>query len=185
MATLRRVPGAGREILDKALVDLNKTSAKVGWFETSRYPDANATPVAYVAAIQELGPHARPFMRPTADERDKEWAALMLQLSRQIVKGNMTVHEAMSAIGLQAEGDIRRTITRINAPPLSLITLMARKARLDGKKVTGATIGEFAARIAAEGEAAIRAEVAGISTKPLNDTGYMLATLTHVVEDGK
>jgi hypothetical protein len=181
MATMKRVPGPARTVLDKALKDLDAANVRVGWFASSKYPDKNQTPVAYVAAINEYGPHKRPFMQPTADKYEKEWADLMLVLSKRIITGKMTVEDALVAMGLRVGSDIQKTISTITEPPLSLITLMARKARYEGKPVTGKTIGEFAAEIKAKGEAAVRAEVAGISTKPLNETGYMLATTSFSV----
>lgn len=176
--TMKRVKGPSTAAFTKAMKDLQAATVRVGWFESSKYPDDKQTPVAYVAAINELGPHARPFMRPTADSRDKEWSALMLQLSKRIVTGKMSAEDGLTAIGLQAGGDIQKTIATITEPPLSLITLMARAARRDGRTVTGGTIGEFAAEIKEKGESKIRSELGGVSEKPLNDTGYMLATIS-------
>lgn len=181
MATMRRVPGGSRGIVDKMLIDLEKANVRVGWFESSKYNDDNQTPVAYVAAINELGPHARPFMRTTADAKDAEWSALMFNLSKQVVRGVLTVNQALDGVGLMVGADIQKTISTITSPPLSIITLMARKYRSIGGKVTGKTIGEFAAFLDHVGEAGV--DVSGISTKPLNDTGYMLATLSSSVTD--
>lgn len=176
--TMKRVKGPASAAFIKAMKDLQDATVRVGWFESSKYPDDKQMPVAYVAAINELGPHARPFMRPTADSRDKEWSALMLRLSKRIVTGKMSAEDGLTAIGLQAGGDVQKTIATITEPPLSLITLMARAARRDGRTVTGGTIGEFAAEIKEKGESKIRSELGGISEKPLNDTGYMLATVS-------
>jgi len=181
MAKMSRTPGNASGAFKKALKDMQNANVRVGWFESSKYPDDNQTPVAYVAAINEIGPHKRPFMQPTADAREREWAELMFNLSKRVVKGKMTVEDALTAMGLQVGGDIQHTIAHVTSPPLSLITLLARVARRDGKKVTGKTIGEFAAEIKEKGEAAIRQEVAGISEKPLNETGYMLATTSFSV----
>ena len=184
MSTMRRVPGGASGPLDKMLIDLKKANVRVGWFESSKYNDENQTPVAYVAAINELGPHARPFMRTTADQRDKEWSALMFNLSKLVVKGQLTVAQAIDGVGLQVGADIQKTISTITSPPLSLITLMVRKYRMEhpGAKVTGKTIGEFAAHAYDVGEENV--DVSGVSTKPLNDTGYMLATVSSSVNGG-
>lgn len=184
MATMTRIPGGASGALAKALKDLDKANVKVGWFESSKYPDANQTPVAYVAAINELGPHKRPFMQPTADAKDSEWSALMLQLSRQVVKGRMSVVDALTAVGLTVGADIQQTIATINDPPLSLVTLVARKYKAEGRAVTGATIGGIVEYINRVGDAEARSYVAGISDKPLNDSGYMLATTSFSVNDG-
>lgn len=182
MATMRRVPGNASGALNKALKDLQGANVRVGWFESSKYPDKNSTPVAYVAAINELGPHKRPFMQTTADKRDGEWSALMFQLSKRIVTGKMTTKDALTAVGLQVGGDIQHTIAQISrGGGLSLITLVARAYRRDGKAVTGKTIGEIAAMIKNNPDQA-RKEAEGIADAPLNDTGYMRATISFSVD---
>lgn len=182
MATMRRVSGPASGAFNKALKDLQGANVRIGWFASSKYPDTNSTPVAYVAAINELGPHKRPFMQPTADERDKEWSALMLQLSKRIVTGKMTTEDALTAVGLQVGGDIQKKIAQISrGGGLSLITLIARAYRRDGKAVTGKTIGEIAALIKNDPSKAQDA-AAGIADAPLNETGYMRATLSFSVD---
>jgi hypothetical protein len=182
MATMRRVPGPASGQLQQALAKLQGANVRVGWFESSKYPDTNSTPVAYVAAINELGPHKRPFMQPTADERDKEWSALMGQLSKRVIAGKMTVEDALTAVGLQVGGDIQKKIAEISrGGGLSLITLIARAYRRDGKSVTGKTIGEIAALIKSDPSKA-QDEATGIADAPLNETGYMRATLSFSVD---
>lgn len=181
MATMRRVSGGASGAFNKALKDLDKANVRVGWFESSKYPDANQTPVAYVAAINELGPHKRPFMQPTADAHDAEWSALMFQLSKRVVTGKMSVIDALTAVGLRVGGDIQHTIANLRDPPLSLVTLVARKYKDEGRSITGSTIGGIVEYINRVGEDAAREYVAGISDKPLNDTGYMLATTSFSV----
>lgn len=180
---MRKVPGGAGAPFKRTLQEMDQANVRVGWFESSKYPDAHATPVAYVAAINELGPHARPFMRPTFEQNDVEWSAKMLQFCRQIVKGRWTVEEGLEAMGLVVGSDIQKTITEVTKPDLSLITLVARKYRLEGRKVTGATIGGIAAWINRVGADEVKAYVSGISTKPLNDTGYMLATVSYSVNE--
>ncbi len=182
MATMRRVPGAASGVLSKALKELNGANVRVGWFESSRYPDDNGTPVAYVAAINELGPNKRPFMQPTADQRDAEWSALMLQLSKRIVTGKMTTQDALTAIGLQVGGDIQHKLAEITrGGGLSLITLVARAYRREGMKVTGATIGQIA-RMVKKNPQQAQDEAAGEADTPLNDSGYMRATVSVSVD---
>jgi len=154
MATMRRVPGPAGGAFTKALADLDKTNVKVGWFSTSKYNDKNQTPVAYVAAINELGPNARPFMGPAADANEAAWADHMLKASRQIVKGNITVAQGLEGLGLVVAADIRKAIDDVNSPPLADRTIAARKARGND------------------------------SVKPLQDLGYMIATVTSLVEEG-
>lgn len=184
MGTMQRVPGDASGRLKTAMAELNQSNVRVGWFESARYNDDKATPVAYVAAINELGPHARPFMRTAKDESEAEWNKTMEALSRQILNGKLTALDALELLGYAVGADIKEKIATIQDPPLSLITLIARKYRLEGRKVTGGTIGQIAQYIKNVGDSEARASVSGISTKPLNDTGYMLATLSASVNDG-
>ncbi len=166
--------------LERILDDLDGVQAKVGWFEGSAYPDG--TPVATVAHWQEVGVPSqnippRSFMRSTAMEKDAEWKGLSNTVSQRVLAGKMTAHEAIEAIALKAEGDIAHKIATIQDPPLSKITLGARKYRAMGKKVTGATIGEIARKLD-DGTL----DVSGVSDKPLVDSAVMVNSLTHVVE---
>lgn len=156
---------SAKRALEVALRELNnKKVGKVGWFEKSRYPDKDATPVAFVAAQNEYGnPNqnipARPFMRPTIIAQQETWKKVAEQGARNILKGTQTSSDVLEMIGLKASGDIRKTISKITTPPLRERTIQARLARYKDKT----TIGNL--------------------TKPLIDTGLMYGTLTNVVED--
>lgn len=146
------------------LKDLEGKVGKVGWFEEQRYDDKENTPVAYVAAVQEYGypPNnipARPFMRPTVIAHHKEWKEIAEKGAKQAIIGKQTITSVMEAIGLKASGDIKKTISKVTEPPLSKRTIAARLARRSNKTTLG------------------------LLTKPLIDTGYMLNSLTNVVED--
>lgn len=164
------------------LKELEGYNAKVGWFESSVYNDEKGTPVASVAAIQELGSvkrsiPPRPFMRPAVDENHKDWAEMAREDSKKIVKGEMKPEIAMQRLGSIAQGAVSENIATLTSPPLSPITLGVRKYKSEGKEVTGATIGEIAAALA-DGTL----DVSGVPTKPLEDTGYMSTSLESVVE---
>lgn len=168
------------ETILKGLKSLEGVQSKVGWFESAKYE--NGTPVAYAMAIQELGVASRsipprPYFRPTAIEKQNEWASTGAEVAKKVVAGHLSGEEAMGIVALKAEGDVLKTIDSITTPPLSPITLGARKYRMMGKKVTGATIGEIA-RLLKEG----KLDLSGVPTKPLNDTGYARSTLTSVTE---
>lgn len=150
--------------LPELMKDLDGKVGKVGWFEKSKYDDKDATPVAMVAAQNEYGnPNkhipARPFMRPTIIEKENEWKAIANKGAKEIIKGNQTVDDVLELIGLKAAGDIKRTITKIYEPPLSPRTIAARVSKRSNKTTMG------------------------LLTKPLIDTGYMINSLTNVVED--
>lgn len=164
--------------LELRLKQLDGFQTKVGWFDSAKYDDG--TPVAYVAAIQESGYGPippRPFMRPAQIDNEEKWKDTAAHGAKQILEGKMTGKDAMDLLGAVAEGDIIKAISEVMAPPLSLITLMARKYRKMGRKVTGRTIGEIAGRIK-KGDV----DISGVSTKPLVDTGQMIATVTHLTE---
>lgn len=158
-----------------ACKEMGEFNSKVGWLEGKNYPDG--TSVAYVATIQEFGDPShnippRPFMRTTIVERQKEWAALMARLSARVVTGKMTVYQAYEGLGLQAAGDVRLTISQIQDPPLSPITIAIRaRLKQDGRsKISGA--GELG-RIAKQIDTI---DVSGVSVKPLVFSSLLLSS---------
>lgn len=181
MATMKRVSGTGLDAFTRAMKDLQDANVRVGWFEGMHYDDKASTPVAYVAAINELGPNKRPFMQPTADKQDQAWGELMGQVSKQVVTGKRDVEWALGMIGETVVADIRDTIANITAGGgLSTITRIARAYRRDGKEVTGKTIGEIAALIKSDPSKAESIASTQRDT-PLNDYGVMFDTLSYSV----
>ncbi|WP_197328677.1 hypothetical protein [Ralstonia syzygii] len=163
MAKVKRTPGPGGARLQQALQDIDSKVGKVGWFESSKYQDG--TPVAYVAAIHEHGvPEKgipmRPTMRPTAAAQRAQWAKLAQAGFAAVFRGAATPTDVMEKVSAKAAGDVRKAISQIRTPPLKAATV---KARLRGKK-QGKVVSLTAA-------------------KPLVDSGVLLNTLTHIVED--
>lgn len=157
MPTVKRIPRPEfKDILNK--VKASKLEAQIGWFDTARYEDG--TPVAYIATIQEYGyPQGgippRSFVRSTIAEKSKDWKEIMRKNARDILYGKKSPAQVLELVALAAEGDIRKTITKITSPALAISTLDARWRRGNG------------------------------SDKPLVDSGLMLATLTSVVVEKK
>lgn len=183
MAQVTRTKGLSIETLNARIKELDGYETRAGWFESSKYEDG--TPVAYVASIQEFGvPErsipARPFMRPTIDKDAGSWAILMGQGAAGILRGTTDNKSVMEALGLKASGDIAKTITQIYDPPLSPITLELRARRARGDIITGKTVGEAAAAVAASGY-----ETPDVNNKPLEDTKKMYNEVTSVVLKNK
>lgn len=183
MADKQRDNPKAFDVLNQRLEQLAGIQSKVGWFESAVYPDGR--PVAAVAAGNEFGIPARsiparPFFRPTIAEKDKEWSASAATLANRVLQGKMTAFDAMDTLAGIARADVSQTINSITSPPLSQITLGARKYRDEGKVVTGATIGEIARKLK-DGTL----DVSGVRDKPLIDSDRMITTLTHVTENTK
>jgi len=166
------------ERLGNAIKQLDNLDLKVGWFESSKYPDG--TPVAYVASIQEFGSPQRsipprPYFRPTIVREKPAWRKLMESGSKAILAGNETSNSVMTKMGFKVSSDTARSIESVTTPPLSPITLALRKMRREdpGLKVGGKLIGQIAAQLA-RGEI----DISGVNADPLKDSGYLLATLT-------
>lgn len=143
-----RREGPGFATLNAALAELDGLEGKAGWFETSRYADG--TPVAMVAAIHEFGALTRggaaaalyqggegsggrsvyipprPFMRPTVAAKSTEWLALMGRGAAAVLQGAMTAHDAMEIVAMKAAGDIAKTISEIDSPPLAPSTIRGK-----------------------------------------------------------
>lgn len=167
---IKRTPGNAAKGYDEILNGFTKV-AKVGWVKKSAYP--SGTPVAYVAAIQEFGSPVnnippRPFLRPTIAEKTQEWQVLFAKGAKAIIVGNETPHTVLEKIGAKAAGDVRRAISQITNPALAEKTILARINRNSkfSKIQRKFTVNE-----------------ALNTTKPLIDTGIMLGTLTHTVEE--
>lgn len=171
---------------DKLEAYLRETAKKVarggvlhvGFLEGATYPDG--TSVAFVAAIQEFGSSARAipprsFFRTMIRSKSPGWPDALAKL---LVANDMDAAKALEMMGEGIKGQLQESIIEVVAPPLSAITLMLRqmKAADPDIKVSGATVGEAARRIAA-GES-----YAGASTKPLVDTGVMLNAVDYEVE---
>ena len=87
-------------------------------------------------------------------------------------------HMKLARVGAEITGELQQSIVDMNAPPLSAVTLMLRKMKAEDPDlvVTGRTVGEAAARVAA-GEVAT-----GVSTKPLVESGNLLNSVDFRVE---
>ncbi len=163
MAKVKRKPGPGGARLYNALKQIDSTVAKVGWFESSKYADG--TPVAYVATIHEYGvPEKnipmRATMRPTIRTQRTQWIKLAEAGFTAVFRQTETAAGVMEKVSAKAAGDIRKAISQLHTPPLKVKTI---KARLRGKqqgRVVSLTI-----------------------AKPLVDSGVLLNTLTHIVEN--
>jgi hypothetical protein len=148
-------------VLDKLQSQIKNASAKVG-FLGGMHEDGK-TPVAYIASVHEFGVASkgippRPFMRPTVAEQKQEWASIAERGALAIARGNATTIDVLEAIAQTAAGDVRKTISKIQSPALSENTIKARQRKMaNGKKV-------------------------GNLTKPLVETGLLLASVSHEVK---
>ncbi len=182
MAKMTTVPGKYKVNFQTAMKELDNINVKIGWFESAKYEDG--TSVAFVAAIAEHGAAGksippRPIFKPTIAAQSTAWIELMGRGVRSAIKGKITAHNVMDKMGMQAAGDCRKTISEIVTPPLSVVTLLARKRRKEGGKVAGKVIGELHAQAAREGD---DVDVSGVSRKPLVDSSLMFNTLTSIVQ---
>lgn len=170
--------------LQKRIKSSDKKELEVGWFEGARYDDS--TPVAGVAAMQEFGSAKRsipphPFFRPAIADNSKSWSELVADGSKAMINGKVTYDQVMNGLGLQVVGDIQKTITTESYPALSPITLALRNLRDNGYKVGGKLIGQVAAAIANGEVGSGQLGQQSSNTTPLNDSGIMIATLSHEV----
>lgn len=159
MSRVRVVPGNIN--LSAITRQLSELQARVGWFESAQYPDG--TPAAYVAAIHEYGyPEggipSRAYFRPAIANNQTRWRDTVKAGAKKIVQGEMTPYAVLELVALQAEGDIRKSLVSVKEPPLKESTLRARARRRN-------------------------TDVASVNPKPLQDTGFLLGSLTAQVEN--
>lgn len=155
----------------KKRVDAIKTGsnkvARVGVIENQHYDED--TPVAYIAAIHEYGSPSnkippRPFFRPTIAKKSKAWSSLGSALLR---KGADT-EIVLKLIGESAAGDIAKTISELDSPPLALSTKIARNRRAHAPTKSGR-----------------KRRPKSVSIKPLVDTGLLIRSISSTVIDGE
>lgn len=147
-----------RERLEQLIKELETKVIKVGYFEHSTYPDG--TPIAYVAAIQELGYvkggiPARPTLHPAMDKNRGKYQQGIAAATRGVLAGN-DLMTGLSAVGEAAAGDVKEAIIALTTPALKQSTVDARRRRHYAGKA---------------------------SDKPLVDSGQMLKAVTSSVED--
>lgn len=113
------------DFLDSVSSELTSKQLKVGFLEGSTYPDG--TPVPMVAAVNEFGNPAnnqppRPFFRNAISAHEKEWQ----DAAEKLAKGDADTADVLSTLGEVIANDIRESIRKLDAPPLSPVTV-ARK----------------------------------------------------------
>lgn len=158
------VQSAEAKNIDKAIASLDGVVGKVGWFEGSKYPDKASTPVAYVAVIQEYGYPgknipARPFMEPAKVHHGQEWTNALKLGADAVIAGKTSAQAVMEQVGQLAAGHIREAIIAVTEPALKPATIARRLRKKSDQRTTG------------------------LLTKPLIDTGLMIATVINTVEN--
>ena len=170
MGTMKRISSPIMKALKSIVADQGMV-AKIGYFPSAVYPDGK--PIAGIAMVQEFGvPEknipARPFFRPTIDEQRPAWRQIVSDGMSLAAQGKMTTRGVLTALGGVASEDVKAKISSIFEPPLSQGTLRGRARR------AGVTLKKQAAKAGVS-------VVSIVSTKPLVDTGAMLAHLTFEV----
>lgn len=169
----------GKKIQD-ALSTLHNSSVKIGWFENNRYPDAESTPVASVAYLQEnggityfsrnrkhkAGPDKpsyvppRPFIRPAIISGEKVVLKELVDGSEKLLRNETTLDIIFGRIGVFMQGEIQKKITEVHAPILSEMTLALRKWKREKGLITS-----------------------GYTEKPLEDSMLMFNSVNYKVGD--
>jgi len=167
--------------LQKKVKALSKVKVDTGWFESSRYP--NGTPAAYVATIQEYGYQGggvnippRPFMRPAEADNGVKWIKRAQVNADKFLKNEMSIEASSNQLGMQVQNDILDKLVGPHAP-LSRITLLLRKWRDEGIEINKSTVERARREIAKNPNIQVSS-----NTKPLDDTNYLITSLTYTVD---
>lgn len=141
--------------------------------------DRGGQDVATVAAIQEFGAPAagippRPFIMPTVKAEKSKWKKIIATGVKKVVKGTATAFDVLNAVGTEAESDMKNMVKSIDSPALSPVTVILRKWRSAGRQIDASVVEEARSAIS-------RGADPGSDNKPLNDSGYMIASIGHAV----
>lgn len=173
----------GGDKLAAALARISKNVGRaatlsVGFLEGSTEPDGTSIPL--IASIQEFGaPKAnippRPFFRNMIAAKSGEWPKAVGDLLKD---NDYDAVKTLNQTGESIADQLQDSIINTYEPPLSPITVMLRGMKSNDKSlvVTGKTVGEAAARVAA-GKTNY-----GASTKPLIESGNLLDAVAHIVK---
>jgi hypothetical protein len=130
-----------------------------------------------VGAIQEYGaPRVgippRPYFRTMIAKHKGDWGKGIAGI---LAANNYDIEKSLALLGQVIEGQLRQSIVDVLAPPLSPVTLMLRKMKAQNPNLrttmTYADVAEARRRVA------LGRSYAGVSTKPLIDTGHMLNSI--------
>lgn len=144
--------------------------------------EADGTSLPMVAFLQEYGAPSvgippRPYFRNAIAKHKGEWGD---QLGKKLIAEDYDGTRALDGMGEVIAGEITQSIADLTAPPLSPVTVMLREMRHQNKSlVVNATVVAEARRRVAAGMS-----TGGASTKPLIDSGTMLAGVRHQVVGG-
>lgn len=136
----------------KLFADLVTKKAAVGWFPSSTYPEEQGGEKVAAVAFKQEFGDRIIPARPFMRPTVAKQSKHWGVIVKSLIKPDAQAEDVMDLIGLRMQGDIRKTIAEITTPPLSEFTLERRRERGNN------------------------------SEKPLNDTGYMIATLTSVTQ---
>lgn len=68
----------------------------------------------------------RPFLTQTADAKRGAWLGLLEKVLLKVVKGALTLRDALELVGMQAAADVKRTIRAGMSPPNAESTIKAK-----------------------------------------------------------
>lgn len=152
---------------------------RVGFLEGATESVSNVS-IPMIAAIHEYGAPragipARPYFRPMIKDKSPGWGPAVAKILPAV---DYDTDKALGQMGMGIKGQLQESIIALQSPPLSPVTLMLRKMRIGrtNEPTTFAMVQEARRRVAA-GES-----YGGVSTKPLIDSGEMLAAADYEIE---
>jgi len=175
---------SGGDKLAKRLAEIAKklakpTTLRVGFLEGATYPDDKGTHVAQVAwwlNYGHKGTPPRPFFTDMVAAKSEGWGD---SLARILEANGGDIDDAMQKMGVGISGQLRKALIDLDSPALSPVTLMLRQMLIDNPNltITGATVGEAAAKVAAGDD------YSGASTKVGVFSGHMLNSIDYEVNE--
>lgn len=100
----------------------------------------------------------RPFMKPSVEDNKEDFIEQTRQISRKFLNVQISEKQAAEMIGMEAAGNIKKAIAKVNAPPLARQPFDEKKSGYADRSITGAL------------------------TKPLVGSGHLLETVDSQAE---
>lgn len=100
----------------------------------------------------------RPFMKPSVEDNKRDFLEQAGKISRKFLNAQISEKQAAEMIGMEAAGNIKKAIAKVNEPPLKASTIRRKRSGYADKSITGAL------------------------TKPLIGSGHLLETVDSQAE---
>ena len=152
----------------------------------SNTAEADGTPMTLVAAVHEFGSPSqgipeRPFLKTAIQENAKKYLALNQGNLVAVLRGQMSLEQALGQLGEMAKGHVQKKIGYGQFAPLDPKTIAARQ-RARSAEFNAKLRRKAASEPTTEKGKKHRIRTGGAIDRPLIDSGQLIQSITWAIE---